>query len=67
MACYIINKKGAKKYIDHFNSNKKKESFVANEPIDCQISRIQGSMNVYLPPSQLVIQDTLKFKSGTYK
>ncbi len=33
---YIINKKGAKRYIEELDKNPSKKGFLANEPIDCQ-------------------------------
>ena len=64
---YILNKKGAIKFMKGLDSNKTKQNFYANEPGDCQFYRMHQNMYVYIPTEPLVNQNTTVFKSGTYK
>jgi GR25 family glycosyltransferase involved in LPS biosynthesis len=53
---YIINPQAAAAYLEQLEANKLIPDFTANEPIDCQLSRIHGRMKVYMPTTPLVTQ-----------
>jgi GR25 family glycosyltransferase involved in LPS biosynthesis len=65
---YIINRKGAKAYLEGLEKNKllPKNYVTFNEPIDCQFNRMHASMNVYIPSEMLVDQNKDDFISNIY-
>ena len=67
LSCYLLNKKGAQKYIDFLDKIKDEVGFICNEPIDCQLSRIQHKMNVYQSIKPLAYQGVLGKQSNINK
>ncbi len=57
---YIINKKGAKRYIEELDKNPSKTNFLANEPLDCQLTRFMRYMNIYITKEPIIIPDGSK-------
>lgn len=57
---YIINKKGAKRYIEELDKNPSKTNFLANEPLDCQLTRFMRYMNIYITKEPIIVQDGSK-------
>ena len=62
---YIINKKGAKRYLKELDKNPSKTNFLANEPLDCQLTRFMTKMNVYITKKPIIVPDGSK--SSIYK
>ena len=57
---YIINKQGAKKYLIELDKNKSKTNFTANEPIDCQMSRLMNNMDIFITKKNIILPDGSK-------
>lgn len=64
---YMINKKGASKFLKQLSINRLRKNFTSNEPIDCQYSRFIYNMNVYIPIQPLVFPGKFSIISSIKK